>query len=271
MAHDHAATAHADRGILGHVHPVRPGPDNGKAVDRGRRPVRQDGASAAGLGHRPNREKVPVPRGQPRPVGLIDAGTPRDPHLDAAGRPRCVPLARFFEGVQIAYEDEPVGGCPELMIGDTRTAPHPVSAFRGNGAPPAAVREGAPFGFVPSRKVGADSTRTIADQRGQSRRAGGGRRRRERRRAAPFRMRPFGSVSIRALSVLFDRRDYYLRILTTVPAPTVRPPSRIAKRRPSSMAIGWIRLTVISVVSPGMTISVPSGREMTPVTSVVRK
>jgi hypothetical protein len=29
-----------------------------------------------------------------------------------------------------------------------------------------------------------------------------------------------------------------LRILVTVPAPTVRPPSRIAKRRPSSMAMG---------------------------------
>ena len=64
---------------------------------------------------------------------------------------------------------------------------------------------------------------------------------------------------------------YYLRIFTTVPAPTVRPPSRIAKRSPSSMAIGWMRLTVISVVSPGMTISVPSGSVMMPVTSVVRK
>jgi len=32
--------------------------------------------------------------------------------------------------------------------------------------------------------------------------------------------------------------NYYLVILVTVPAPTVRPPSRIAKRRPSSMAIG---------------------------------
>ena len=87
-----------------------------------------------------------------------------------------------------------------------------------------------------------------------SRTRGGG----KRGRAAPRGVRPF---------VL----RCYLRILMTVPAPTVRPPSRIAKRRPSSMAIGWIRLTVISVVSPGMTISVPSGSEMTPVTSVVRK
>ena len=37
------------------------------------------------------------------------------------------------------------------------------------------------------------------------------------------------------------------------------------------MATGWISLTDISVLSPGMTISVPSGRVTTPVTSVVRK
>ena len=63
----------------------------------------------------------------------------------------------------------------------------------------------------------------------------------------------------------------HLVILVTRPAPTVRPPSRIAKRRPSSMAMGWISSTDISVLSPGMTISVPSGRVTTPVTSVVRK
>ena len=53
--------------------------------------------------------------------------------------------------------------------------------------------------------------------------------------------------------------------------PTVRPPSRMAKPRPGSMAMGWISCTEISVVSPGMTMSVPSGSVMTPVTSVVRK
>ena len=37
------------------------------------------------------------------------------------------------------------------------------------------------------------------------------------------------------------------------------------------MAIGWISSIVISTLSPGMTISVPSGRLETPVTSVVRK
>src|SRR5437870_3840851 len=65
-------------------------------------------------------------------------------------------------------------------------------------------------------------------------------------------------------------RDY-LWILMTRPAPTVRPPSRIAKRRPSSMAIGLMSSTVISVLSPGMTISVPPGRSTLPVMSVVRK
>ena len=51
----------------------------------------------------------------------------------------------------------------------------------------------------------------------------------------------------------------YLAIFTTRPEPTVRPPSRIAKRKPSSMAIGFCNCTVISVLSPGITISVPSG------------
>jgi len=45
----------------------------------------------------------------------------------------------------------------------------------------------------------------------------------------------------------------------TTPAPTVRPPSRMAKRRPSSMAIGAISCTTIDTLSPGITISVPSG------------
>lgn len=41
------------------------------------------------------------------------------------------------------------------------------------------------------------------------------------------------------LSLLFfiNNRDYLI-ILATTPAPTVRPPSRIAKRKPSSIAIG---------------------------------
>ena len=62
-----------------------------------------------------------------------------------------------------------------------------------------------------------------------------------------------------------------LRILATTPAPTVRPPSRIAKRRPSSIAIGAISSTVILMLSPGITISMPAGSSIAPVTSVVRK
>src|SRR6476620_8370161 len=63
----------------------------------------------------------------------------------------------------------------------------------------------------------------------------------------------------------------YLTISVTAPAPTVRPPSRIAKRRPWSMAIGWISSISICVLSPGMTTSWPSGSLIDPVTSVVRK
>jgi hypothetical protein len=63
----------------------------------------------------------------------------------------------------------------------------------------------------------------------------------------------------------------YLVIFATTPAPTVRPPSRIAKRRPSSMAIGKPSVTLIFTLSPGITISTPSGSLIEPVTSVVRK
>ena len=63
----------------------------------------------------------------------------------------------------------------------------------------------------------------------------------------------------------------YSMIVATRPDPTVRPPSRIAKVRPWLIAIGWISSIVISMLSPGMHISVPSGRLITPVTSVVLK
>ena len=59
-------------------------------------------------------------------------------------------------------------------------------------------------------------------------------------------------------------------IEVTTPAPTVRPPSRMAKRNPSSHATGVISSTVIWMLSPGITISTPSGNWMLPVTSVVR-
>jgi hypothetical protein len=41
--------------------------------------------------------------------------------------------------------------------------------------------------------------------------------------------------------------------------------------QPSSIAIGFPNSTVICVLSPGITISVPSGNWIVPVTSVVRK
>ena len=63
----------------------------------------------------------------------------------------------------------------------------------------------------------------------------------------------------------------YSMILVTTPAPTVLPPSRIANRNPSSIAICVISLIVICTLSPGITISTPSGNSMTPVTSVVLK
>jgi len=63
----------------------------------------------------------------------------------------------------------------------------------------------------------------------------------------------------------------YSKISDTVPAPTVRPPSRIAKRNPLSMATGVISSTSSCTLSPGITISIPAGNCATPVTSVVRK
>ena len=45
----------------------------------------------------------------------------------------------------------------------------------------------------------------------------------------------------------------------TMPAPTVRPPSRMAKRICSSRATGVMSSIVIVMLSPGMTILVPSG------------
>ena len=48
-------------------------------------------------------------------------------------------------------------------------------------------------------------------------------------------------------------------------------PTRIEKRSFYSMATGTISSTSIDTLSPGITISVPSGSFTTPVTSVVRK
>ena len=63
----------------------------------------------------------------------------------------------------------------------------------------------------------------------------------------------------------------YARTFATTPDPTVRPPSRIANRRPWSIAIGAPSSIVIWILSPGITISTPAGSSIEPVTSVVRK
>lgn len=127
----------------------------------------------------------------------------------------------------------------------------------------------------PCTRAGANSApgpRGVRPVRGER---GDGRRRlrtspRPRRRA---RTTEVVRALLKQLGELPDQRKAinYLMILVTWPAPTVRPPSRMANFRPSSMATGWISSTRISVLSPGMTISVPSGRFTTPVTSVVRK
>ena len=51
----------------------------------------------------------------------------------------------------------------------------------------------------------------------------------------------------------------YSRILVTTPAPTVLPPSRMAKRICSSSATGAMSSTSIVMLSPGITILTPSG------------
>ena len=63
----------------------------------------------------------------------------------------------------------------------------------------------------------------------------------------------------------------YSIIFVTTPAPTVLPPSLIAKLSFSFIAIGVINLTVNLASSPGITISVPEGNSTSPVTSVVLK
>ena len=65
--------------------------------------------------------------------------------------------------------------------------------------------------------------------------------------------------------------SFYSIISLMTPAPTVLPPSRIANRNSFSIAMGVIKLTSIDTLSPGITISIPSGNVVTPVTSVVRK
>src|SRR5678816_3311512 len=68
------------------------------------------------------------------------------------------------------------------------------------------------------------------------------------------------------------RQSYsYSSTSATTPAPTVRPPTRMANRSSFSMAMGVMSSTSIAMLSPGITISTLSGSFTVPVTSVVRK
>jgi hypothetical protein len=64
--------------------------------------------------------------------------------------------------------------------------------------------------------------------------------------------------------------SYFITSLTR-PAPIVRPPSRMAKRCPFSIATGAINSISTETLSPGITISTPWGSVTVPVTSDVRK
>ena len=65
------------------------------------------------------------------------------------------------------------------------------------------------------------------------------------------------------VSYLYHQAPY--KTLLTTPAPTVRPPSRIANLRPGSIAIGYRSSKLAVTLSPGMTISVPSFNVTVPV------
>ena len=80
--------------------------------------------------------------------------------------------------------------------------------------------------------------------------------------------KPFFCFVIKLQSKTISKADYF-KILEITPEPTVLPPSRIAKRRPSSIATGLITTTFMLMLSPGITISTPSGSSIAPVTSVV--
>jgi hypothetical protein len=68
-----------------------------------------------------------------------------------------------------------------------------------------------------------------------------------------------------------ELNKHYEMTSDTRPAPIVRPPSRIAKRWPFSIATGFCISMSTATLSPGMTISTPVGRVSVPVTSEVRK
>ncbi len=86
---------------------------------------------------------------------------------------------------------------------------------------------------------------------------------------------PLTVFHVRYLSLRSRTTDtlhvFYSITSVTTPAPTVRPPSLTANLNSFSIAIGTINSTDIVTLSPGITISTPSGSCATPVTSVVLK
>src|SRR5207249_11020552 len=66
-------------------------------------------------------------------------------------------------------------------------------------------------------------------------------------------------------------RTAYSVISVTTPAPTVRPPSRIANRNSFSIATGVIRSIVIVTLSPRITISTPARNVTTPPPPALRR
>ena len=77
------------------------------------------------------------------------------------------------------------------------------------------------------------------------------------------------SAHILCTQVLLVPVPYQSSISVTTPAPTVFPPSLIAKRIPLSIAAYSISSIVSSTLSPGITISTPCGRVISPVISAV--
>ena len=77
-----------------------------------------------------------------------------------------------------------------------------------------------------------------------------------------------GTVNVNSGNFLIGNSGGTARTFT--PAPTVSPPSRMAKFEPFSSATGVISSTVRFTSSPGITISTPAGSVIVPVTSIVR-
>lgn len=68
---------------------------------------------------------------------------------------------------------------------------------------------------------------------------------------------------------VIEGEGYYERASDTTPAPTVRPPSRMANFRPCCRGMGVMSSKSALTLSPGRHMCVSSGSLMLPVTSAV--